>query len=44
MAEHEKGSMDISHHEATYTGFMKLTTWFTGLTVVVVLLLMFIFG
>jgi len=44
MAEHEKGTMDISHHEATYTGFMKVATWCTGITVAVVLVLMFIFG
>ncbi|MBP7063808.1 aa3-type cytochrome c oxidase subunit IV [Ferrovibrio sp.] len=25
--EHKMGSMDISQHKSTYSGFIKLTTW-----------------
>ena len=25
--EHKHGSMDISHHQKTFAGFVKLSTW-----------------
>lgn len=39
MAEHKHGSMDISDHEKTFNGFMKLATRTTiGILVALVLL------
>ena len=40
--EHKIGSMDNSHHKASWAGFMKMTTW-GSVTVIVVLILMAIF-
>lgn len=27
MAEHKHGSMDITEHEKTFAGFIRLVTW-----------------
>jgi hypothetical protein len=41
MAEthHKPGSMDISAQEKTFAGFLRIVTWFAGLTVVFLILL-----
>jgi hypothetical protein len=41
---YERGSMDISDHQATWQNFMKLATWSTLATVAVVFILIAIFG
>lgn len=35
MAEHKHGSMDISGHEKTYNGFVRLVTWGTVACIVI---------
>ena len=44
MAEHKHGSMDISEHEKTFEGFMKLTTRTTIAILVGLVLLTLING
>jgi hypothetical protein len=39
MAEYKPGQMDISHHEKTFEGFIKVSTW---VAVGSILLLVFI--
>lgn len=39
MAEHQHGSMDISGHEKTYNGFIRLVTWGAGLSIAVLIVL-----
>ena len=45
MAEqdHEHGTMDIQHHEATFDGFMKWVTW-TTVVILAVLIFLAIFA
>ncbi len=42
--DHELGSMDIKDHEKQWAAFVKLITWSTLATLVVVFILIFIFG
>lgn len=44
MADHELGSMDITQHQNTWKGFVKLVSWSTITLLVVVAALIFIFG
>lgn len=37
--EHQMGSMDISQHKATYSGFMKATVWGCIITAVTLALM-----
>lgn len=39
--EHKMGSMDISMHRETYTGFIKLTTYSTVAIIVALVLMAF---
>lgn len=39
MAEHKHGSMDIEDHEKTFEGFIKATTWVTGISIGVLIFL-----
>jgi len=39
--EHVHGDMDITEHKSTYDGFMALTKWGTGATVLVLVLMFF---
>ncbi len=43
-ADHVRGEMDISHHKATFDGFMAVSTWGGLLTALSVLLLTLIFA
>ncbi|HLT77888.1 MAG TPA: aa3-type cytochrome c oxidase subunit IV [Ferrovibrio sp.] len=37
--EHQLGTMDISHHKATYAGFIKVTIWVTAITLAILALM-----
>lgn len=37
ITEHKHGSMDISAQRATFSGFIKGTTWVSGLAIVVLI-------
>ncbi len=39
--EHVHGEMDISEHKSTYDGFMTLTKWSIGATIIVLVLMFF---
>lgn len=35
--EHTPGAMDISGHEKTFAGFIRLTTWAVGIVIAVLI-------
>lgn len=37
MAEYKHGEMDIEDHEKTFAGFIKLVTWGSIVTIVVII-------
>lgn len=39
MAEHKHGSMDITEHEKTFAGFIRLVTWGTCISIGVLIFL-----
>lgn len=39
MAEHKHGSMDISEHEKTFAGFIKLSILVAGLSIATLIFL-----
>jgi hypothetical protein len=43
-ADHVRGDMDISHHKATFDGFMAVTVWGSLLTAISVLYLTLVFA
>jgi hypothetical protein len=43
-ADHARGEMDISHHKATFDGFMAVTVWGSLLTAICVLYLTLVFA
>lgn len=39
VTEHKHGSMDISDHQKTFAGFIRLSTWVVGLSIAVLIFL-----
>ncbi|ARC36362.1 aa3-type cytochrome c oxidase subunit IV [Paracoccus yeei] len=39
VTEHKHGSMDISDHQKTFAGFIRLSTWVVGLAIAVLIFL-----
>lgn len=37
--EHKMGTMDISQHKDAWAGFMKMTTWGSGVVIITLILL-----
>lgn len=37
ITEHKHGEMDISHHQATFAGFIKASIWVSGLSIAVLI-------
>lgn len=37
MDEHKQGSMDISGHEKTFAGFIRLSIWGAGISIAVLI-------
>ncbi len=33
MAEHEHGKMDITEHEKTFAGFLRMSAWVCGISI-----------
>jgi ATP/ADP translocase len=44
MADHERGTMDVSEQSRTFSSFMGLSIWFGGLTILSVLFLALTFA
>ncbi|ATQ54934.1 aa3-type cytochrome c oxidase subunit IV [Paracoccus yeei] len=39
VTEHKHGSMDISDHQKTFAGFIRVSTWVVGLSIAVLIFL-----
>ncbi|WP_423207447.1 aa3-type cytochrome c oxidase subunit IV [Paracoccus yeei] len=39
VTEHKHGSMDISDHQKTFAGFIRVSTWVAGLSIAVLIFL-----
>lgn len=39
MAEHQHGSMNTSHQEKTFAGFLRLATWAAGISIGILIFL-----
>ncbi len=39
MAEHKKGSMDIRVQEKTFAGFIRMSIWGAGISIVVLIIM-----
>ncbi|WP_134680165.1 aa3-type cytochrome c oxidase subunit IV [Paracoccus ravus] len=39
VTEHRHGEMDISVHQKTFAGFIKVSTWVVGLSIAVLVFL-----
>ena len=44
MADHERGTMDVSEQSRTFSSFMGLSVWFGGITILSVLFLSLTFA
>lgn len=39
MAKHEHGKMDIRHHEKTFEGFVRISTWVAAISIGILIFL-----
>lgn len=39
VTEHKVGTMDITHHQKTFAGFIRAATWVTVLAILVLIFL-----
>lgn len=37
MADHKPGSMDITAHEKTFAGFIRMATWGAGISIAILI-------
>ena len=44
MAEHKHGEMDISHHEKTFAGFIRITVWVGAVSLLILVFLALVNG